>query len=44
MGPVNEWLRSLFQLYVQDAYENERREHLLPPLQHPTAPTVRYVS
>jgi ribonuclease-3 len=44
MGPVNEWLRSLFQLYVLDAYENERKEHLLPPLQPPTAPTVRYVS
>jgi len=44
MGPVNEWLRSLFQLYVQDAYENIRREHLLPPMQPPHAYTLRSVS
>ncbi|KAI9447224.1 ribonuclease III domain-containing protein [Lactarius psammicola] len=44
MGPVNEWLRSLFHLYVQDAYENIRREHLLPPVQPPHAPTLRSVS
>ncbi|KAH9061832.1 hypothetical protein EDB83DRAFT_2386483 [Lactarius deliciosus] len=44
MGPVNDWLRSLFQLYVLDAYENIRREHLLPPVQTPHAPTLRSVS
>ncbi|KAI9431500.1 ribonuclease III domain-containing protein [Lactarius indigo] len=44
MGPVNDWLRSLFQLYVLDAYENIRREHLLPPVQTPYAPTLRSVS
>ncbi|KAH8989899.1 hypothetical protein EDB86DRAFT_3080665 [Lactarius hatsudake] len=44
MGPVNDWLRSLFQLYVLDAYENIRREHLLPPVQTPQAPTLRSVS
>ncbi|KAH8994250.1 hypothetical protein EDB92DRAFT_1944133 [Lactarius akahatsu] len=44
MGPVNDWLRSLFQLYVLDAYENIRREHLLPPVQTSHAPTLRSVS
>jgi len=44
MGPVNAWLRSLFQLYVRDEYENIRREHLLPPLPPPSAPTVQSVS
>jgi len=44
MGPVNEWLRSLLQLYVLDAYENIRREHLLPPMPPPSAPAVRSVS
>jgi len=44
MGSVNEWLRQLFQLYVQDAYENVRKEHLLPPLQPASPQTVRFVS
>lgn len=43
MGPVNEWLRSLFQLYVQDVYENIRREYLLPPMRPPPPPTLRSI-
>ncbi|KAF8258110.1 ribonuclease III domain-containing protein [Lactarius quietus] len=43
MGPVNTWLRSLFQLYVQDAYENERREHLLPRMQAQPPPAARRI-
>lgn len=39
MGPVNDWLRSLFQLYVQDAYDNMSSEELLQqvPVQPPPA-------
>ncbi|KAH8980726.1 hypothetical protein EDB92DRAFT_2118338 [Lactarius akahatsu] len=44
MGPVNDFLRPLLYSYVQDAYENIRREHLLPPMQTPRAPTLRSVS
>jgi ribonuclease-3 len=29
---VTRWLRSLFQMDINEAYEIVRREHLLPPL------------
>lgn len=29
---VTKWLRSLFQMDINEAYEIVRREHLLPPL------------
>ncbi|KAI9509544.1 ribonuclease III domain-containing protein [Russula earlei] len=29
---ARDWLRSLFQADVREAYESERREHLLPPV------------
>jgi len=28
---VSDWLRSLFQMDIREAYESERREHLLLP-------------
>ncbi|KAN0134762.1 hypothetical protein V8E53_007547 [Lactarius tabidus] len=39
MGPVTEWLRLLFQLYIRDAYQNMRThsENLLLPVQPPAA-------
>jgi len=32
MDVVTEWLRALFQMDINEAYEIVRREHLLPPL------------
>ncbi|KAI0294035.1 hypothetical protein B0F90DRAFT_1821627 [Multifurca ochricompacta] len=35
LDTVSKWLCSFLQVYAQDAYENIRREHLLPPVQTP---------
>jgi len=35
VSPVDLWLRSVFRVDVQSAYENIRRERLLPPVREP---------